>query len=747
MFLSVEDIETLNSNKFISEWEFKKYYKNYPTENDILMTRIGDIGSTNVVRDNSFKAYYVSLALLKYKKTNPQYLNSAINSSFTQQDIWRLSLTTVPPIINKDEIGKVNVCVTGINEQEKIGNIFSNLDSLITLHQWECNFWKFRNFVFDFLKFSTRFFKKIQKYTHTWEQEKLGNLGVFKSSSVDKIIRNNEQFINLINYMDVYNKLIITSKNINKLMRVTASKKQINECSILKNDVLFTPSSETADDIAHSKVIEETLKNTLFSYHLIRYRPNQNIFYSLFPDYLFDTNHFKKQASLLAKGVQRFVLGKPEFESLNVIFPNINEQTKITKTFRYIDSLITLHQWECNFWKFRNFVFDFLKFSTRFFKKIQKYTHTWEQWKIGNMFEIGRGYVIPKKDIKDRKSGQYIYPIYSSQTLNNGLLGYYKKYLKSNAITWTTDGANAGTISYRKDRFYATNVCGILSTKVFAPNIYLALALSKIAYKHVTKVGNPKLMNNIMSNIDILISSNLPEQNKISFLFSNLDSLITLHQWECNFWKFRNFVFDFLKFSTRFFKKIQKYTHTWEQEKLGNLGVFKSSSVDKIIRNNEQFINLINYMDVYNKLIITSKNINKLMRVTASKKQINECSILKNDVLFTPSSETADDIAHSKVIEETLKNTLFSYHLIRYRPNQNIFYSLFPDYLFDTNHFKKQASLLAKGVQRFVLGKPEFESLNVIFPNINEQTKITKTFRYIDSLITLHQRGYKWREK
>ncbi|QVK09724.1 restriction endonuclease subunit S [Mycoplasma mycoides subsp. capri] len=157
------------------------------------------------------------------------------------------------------------------------------------------------------------------------------------------------------------------------------------------------------------------------------------------------------------------------------------------------------------------------------------------------MFEIGRGYVVPKKDIKDRKSGQYIYPIYSSQTLNNGLLGYYKKYLKSNAITWTTDGANAGTISYRKDRFYATNVCGILSTKVFAPNIYLALALSKIAYKHVTKVGNPKLMNNIMSNIDILISSNLPEQNKISFLFSNLDSLITLHQrgykWRENKWK------------------------------------------------------------------------------------------------------------------------------------------------------------------------------------------------------------------
>lgn len=78
MFLSVENISTLQSTKYISEEDFKRDYKVYPQENDILMTRIGDVGTTNVMTDNTLKAYYVSLALLKYKNTNPYFLSNAV---------------------------------------------------------------------------------------------------------------------------------------------------------------------------------------------------------------------------------------------------------------------------------------------------------------------------------------------------------------------------------------------------------------------------------------------------------------------------------------------------------------------------------------------------------------------------------------------------------------------------------------------------------------------------------------------
>ena len=48
MFLSVENIATLQSNKFISESAFEKEFKVSPTYGDILMTKIGDIGTPNV---------------------------------------------------------------------------------------------------------------------------------------------------------------------------------------------------------------------------------------------------------------------------------------------------------------------------------------------------------------------------------------------------------------------------------------------------------------------------------------------------------------------------------------------------------------------------------------------------------------------------------------------------------------------------------------------------------------------------
>ena len=110
MFLSVENIATLHSSKYISEEDFKRDYKVYPQENDILMTRIGDVGTTNVVTDNGLKAYYVSLALLKYRSTNPFFLSNAIQSDYVQNGLANRTLkTAIPMKINKDEIGKVDV--------------------------------------------------------------------------------------------------------------------------------------------------------------------------------------------------------------------------------------------------------------------------------------------------------------------------------------------------------------------------------------------------------------------------------------------------------------------------------------------------------------------------------------------------------------------------------------------------------------------------------------------------------------
>ena len=141
MFLSVENISTLRSEKFISEEAFKKGYKVYPEKGDILMTRIGDVGTPNVVETSEKIAFYVSLALLKPHGIDSYFLKNAIQSSGFQQGLKeRTLLTAIPMKINKNEIGKVDVSISkNHQEQKQIGCFFHSLDNLITLHQRKQN--------------------------------------------------------------------------------------------------------------------------------------------------------------------------------------------------------------------------------------------------------------------------------------------------------------------------------------------------------------------------------------------------------------------------------------------------------------------------------------------------------------------------------------------------------------------------------------------------------------------------------
>lgn len=154
------------------------------------------------------------------------------------------------------------------------------------------------------------------------------------------------------------------------------------------------------------------------------------------------------------------------------------------------------------------------------------------------MFKITRGKVLPKEKISSNKISPNIYPVFSSQTLNNGLLGFYKDYLFQNAITWTTDGANAGTVNFRNEKFYSTNVNGVLLQKKIKPDLLTADLLNLVAFKYVSKVGNPKLMNNTMANIRIKIPSNTNARifyskilnkydTKIDFINKKIDYLTT----------------------------------------------------------------------------------------------------------------------------------------------------------------------------------------------------------------------------
>ena len=151
--------------------------------------------------------------------------------------------------------------------------------------------------------------------------------------------------------------------------------------------------------------------------------------------------------------------------------------------------------------------------------RFKGFKNTWQIEYVKNLFYITRGYVLSKNKLIENG-----FPVYSSQTLNNGLLGFYDQFLYEDSITWTTDGANAGTINFRKGKFYCTNVCGVLLKDKATPNLYFANVLSLVSKKYVSYgLGNPKLMNNTMSNITINYSDNINEQLKLSEFIEKFD--------------------------------------------------------------------------------------------------------------------------------------------------------------------------------------------------------------------------------
>lgn len=150
----------------------------------------------------------------------------------------------------------------------------------------------------------------------------------------------------------------------------------------------------------------------------------------------------------------------------------------------------------------------------------------WYISKIKDIYQITRGQVLAVSLVKETKDDIYIYPVYSSQTKNGGLVGYYKDYLYENAITWTTDGANAGDVHYRNGKFYCTNVCGVLLNQKGFSNKCMAEIINSVTRNYVSYVGNPKLMNGVMGDIIISLPPTIEEQQKISNCLSSLDELI-----------------------------------------------------------------------------------------------------------------------------------------------------------------------------------------------------------------------------
>lgn len=367
---------------------------------------------------------------------------------------------------------------------------------------------------------------RFPEFQGEWEKCKISDLLDFYSTnslSWDKLEYGTDAIQNL-HYGLIHVGLptmIDLSKD--KLPNITNGNTPKNYELCQEGDIAFADASEDTNEVAKAvEFYKLNGKDVICGLHTIHGRDNKNKTVVGYKGYAFSSMSFHHQIRRIAQGTKIYSINSKNFSECYVGIPSKDEQQKIADLLRLIEERIATQN---------KIIEDLKKLKSAISKKLLS-NDKWTTYKIQDIAVIGRGRVISSVEIDRQKHP--LYPVYSSQTSNDGIMGYLDNYMfDGEYITWTTDGANAGTVFYRKGKFNCTNVCGTLKIQPKFDCYFVSLVLQQATQKYVSSnLANPKLMNNTMASIKIRMP-NIETQKQLSKVFQTLDSCLLVHQRTC----------------------------------------------------------------------------------------------------------------------------------------------------------------------------------------------------------------------
>lgn len=346
-----------------------------------------------------------------------------------------------------------------------------------------------------------------QKIPKGWSVKKLGEISCLIAGNAF----NSEDFIDmgipLIRISNIADDGIVLDENTAFLPE--SFLKENSKFVIRQTDLLIAMSGATTGKMGINTFSEPMLLNQRVC--IIRAKDVSQNFLN---QYLFT---HKKDILRQSYGGAQPNIGNNDIKKIKVLLPPLPEQEKIA---------LVLGTWDEAIEKLSDLIEQKKLLKKGLMQKLI-YTRTnATKYKVADLFELGRGRVISKNEIDTH---QGVFPVYSSQTSDNGILGYINTYdFQGEYITWTTDGANAGEVFYRNGKFNCTNVCGTAKAKEKNVNLYYAMSfLNHVSKKYVSYVGNPKLMNGVFAIIPLILPD-IEIQNKVAAILSTADDEINL---------------------------------------------------------------------------------------------------------------------------------------------------------------------------------------------------------------------------
>ena len=268
-----------------------------------------EVGMSSVWLENSENTYLNSFCFgyRPSENINPYYMAYMLRSENVRKSIIFLAQGISRYNISKNKMMEISVPLPNLDEQQKIGDYFHDLDTLITLHQREY-------FAFGFNSRSA----KIAQITLSWEQRKLGDeaIEILAGGDIDKskTVENGKYPIyanaltndGVVGYYDDYYRV--------KAPAVTVTG---------RGEVGF----------AQARMVDFTPV-----VRLLAIRSNHDC-------YFLENAINNHKVVVESTGVPQLTV--PQLSSYNIFFPkNVEEESRIGEFLHNIDTLITLHQRE-----------------------------------------------------------------------------------------------------------------------------------------------------------------------------------------------------------------------------------------------------------------------------------------------------------------------------------------------------------------------------------------------------------------
>ncbi len=188
---------------------------------------------------------------------------------------------------------------------------------------------------------------RFPEFAEEWESKKLGEVMDFKVTN--SFSRENLNYeigtVKNIHYGDIHTKfqtLFDITKEVVPFINEEINLDRISdENYCIEGDIIFADASEDLNDVGKSiEVVNVNGEKLLSGLHTLLGRPKTSIFHLGFNGYLFKSNFVRTQIQMESQGSKVLSINVGRISKIDLSFPAVDEQQKITSFFALLDDRI-----------------------------------------------------------------------------------------------------------------------------------------------------------------------------------------------------------------------------------------------------------------------------------------------------------------------------------------------------------------------------------------------------------------------